>query len=52
MSEEQEDRECGKPCNPSNACEECCEYWARMRIEGYWDDCDGWTDKAMREMTK
>jgi len=50
MSDEDEN-ECGKPCPPWDTCEECAEYWQRMKQEGYWKD-GRWTDKAMREMAK
>lgn len=43
---------CGKPCEPSNACDECADYWHRMRSEGFWIGGQGWTNKAMKEMCK
>ena len=46
-----EEQECGKPCPPDSACEECEAYWQRMIAEGYWDG-HRWTDKGWREMTK
>ena len=51
MGELDED-ECGKPCAPEHACENCMGYWNRMRHEGFWDDRNGWTAKGMREMCK
>jgi len=44
--------ECGNPCPPDNACEDCQEYWDRMRAEGYWVDGEGWTEKARQEWNK
>ena len=44
--------ECGNPCPPDNACEDCQEYWDRMRNEGYWVDGEGWTEKARQEWNK
>lgn len=44
---------CGQPCPPNNACDECAEYWQRMKEEGFWDakkNC--WTEKGIREMCK
>ena len=46
------DDECGQPCDPKDDCEECCEYWDRMRREGFWVDGEGWTNKAVREWSK
>ena len=47
-----EDKEnCGMPCDPNDACEECEAYWQRMIDEGFWDEekhC--WTDAGMEEM--
>lgn len=37
---------CGNPCPPDNACDACIEYWHRMRIDGYWRDGEGWTNKG------
>lgn len=51
--EPQEDESmCGEPCNPFRACDNCAEYWQRMRANGYWDDTKGWTEKGWREITK
>jgi hypothetical protein len=47
-----EERECGRPCDPQNVCNECAVYWERMRREGYWVDKKGWTNKAVREWVK
>ena len=44
--------ECQKPCSPDSGCEECAEYWDRMRREGFWVDGQGWTNKAVREWSK
>ena len=51
--------ECGCPCDPRKGCDECAEYWSRMRREGFWiDDLNaknsekGWTQKALREWSK
>ena len=44
--------ECQKPCLPDSDCEECAEYWDRMRTEGFWVDGQGWTDKAVQEWLK
>ena len=50
--EDDEDQECREPCPSHDPCDECAEYWQRMRDEGYWDDMHGWMDKGMREMRK
>jgi len=47
-----DDNRCGAPCDPARACDECAEYWQRMRHDGFWEDGSGWTDKGMKEMTK
>jgi len=49
MSSGYEDlHECGKPCPPTEACEECSPYWNRMIDEGRWDPIKHeWTKKAM-----
>ena len=47
----EEESECGKPCNPAHACDECADYWQRMEREGYWGP-KGWTDKGWREICK
>jgi len=44
--------ECGQPCPPDEPCQNCEEYWHRMRREGFWIDGKGWTDKALREWKK
>jgi hypothetical protein len=49
MTPEVED--CGSPCPPSAACEECDPYWQRMRDEGFWAD-GRWTEKGMRETVR
>jgi hypothetical protein len=46
-----EEQECGKPCNPSHPCDECSDYWQRMENEGYWNG-HKWTEKGWREITK
>ena len=48
----EDEPQCGKPCKPQAACEECEGYWHRMRAEGYWVDGAGWTEKGWREFTK
>lgn len=48
----EQESSCGQPCSPDRACDECCEYWDRMRREGFWDDKSGWTNKGMKEMTR
>lgn len=40
------------PCPPEAHCPKCAPYWARMREEGFWDEDEGWTDKAMKEWMK
>jgi len=42
---------CGRPCPPERGepCDDCREYWQRMRREGYWTDDGGWTEKAKEE---
>lgn len=56
MTAEQEtqldDHKCGCPCDPRDGCDECAEYWERMRDEGFWIDGKGWTNKAVWEWTK
>lgn len=44
-----QEKECGQPCPPDNPCEECEDYWDRMRREGLWVDGRGWTDKAVKD---
>ena len=44
--------ECSGPCSPDAACDECTEYWNRMRVEGYWTDNKGWTNRGWREILK
>jgi len=48
LETETPNEECGKPCPPDHPCEECEEYWDRMRREGYWVDGEGWTEKALK----
>ena len=49
----EEESQCGKPCNPDSACEECDGYWARMVQQGYWDRArHRWTDKGWSEIVK
>ena len=51
--DETPENECGIPCDPSNPCDECAEYWQRMKAEGYWDgNAHAWTPKGWREITK
>ena len=52
MDDGTEDLECRNPCPPDDACDECADYWHRMRDEGFWDNQRGWTDKGMREIRK
>ena len=53
MEDEPEESECGKPCDPDHACDECAEYWDRMEREGYWNrPGHRWTDKGWHEITK
>jgi len=47
-----EEDECREPCPPTSACDECADYWERMRSEGLWDDSIGWTDRGWREILK
>lgn len=42
---------CSNPCDPSDPCEECAEYWDRMRREGFWTD-GRWTEKGWREIMR
>ena len=44
--------DCGNPCSPDVTCDECEEYWNRMRVEGYWTDNNGWTNKGWQEILK
>jgi hypothetical protein len=48
LTDHEKEPSCGRPCPPNNACDECADYWHRMRAEGLWEDGKGWTDKAMR----
>ena len=52
MTEEQEEFQCGQPCPVENPCDECQEYWDRMREQKYWKDGFGWTDKAIKEFIR
>ena len=49
---EDEKVQCQEPCNPALNQPCCIDYWERMRVEGYWDDNKGWTDKGWREICK
>lgn len=49
--DDEEEFECGKPCNPTTPCEQCEEYWQRMHHEGLWKDGQ-WTNKGWKEMMK
>lgn len=40
---------CSNPCPPDNACDECLEYWARLRREGYWTPERGWTVEGVKK---
>lgn len=44
--------DCGQPCPPDDACDECADYWNRMEQEGYWDPRGKWTNKGWDEITK
>lgn len=51
--DESDETECGRPCAPEAACDECAEYWHRMQTEGYWDrERHRWTDKGWREIMR
>ncbi len=52
LPEQSAEGECGRPCPPSQACDECAEYWDRMRREGLWDDAKGWTEKGWKSITR
>ena len=52
LATEEGQEECRKPCPPDDVCEECESYWHRMRVEGFWVDGEGWTEKAQREWMK
>lgn len=52
VDDNDEQSDCGKPCDPALGNECCAGYWERMRNEGYWIDGKGWTNKGMREMCK
>jgi hypothetical protein len=45
----EEESQCGKPCNPAEACGECEEYWHRMRKQGLWNDETGWSAEALKQ---
>jgi len=51
---EQEDEEqCGKPCDPNAPCDECTGYWRRMVAGGFWDrERHRWTDKGWASITR
>lgn len=52
MCELSHEKGCKQPCDPVSGCDECAEYWDRMRAEGFWVDGSGWTDCGMKEMTR
>ena len=45
---EEEDASCGNPCPPHDACDDCADYWHRMRHEKLWEDGKGWSEKARK----
>ena len=52
-SNEPEEDECRKPCDPALNRGCCADYWARMEREGFWDsERHRWTDKGWKEITK
>lgn len=51
-NDDDESNDCQKPCDPQTRCPYCADYWERMRVEGFWNDTTGWTDKGMKEMLK
>ena len=48
----EDEQECGQPCPPPLACDECASYWQRMRVEGFWKDSTGWTQKGWKEIVR
>lgn len=52
LAEGEVDGECGHPCPPSQACNQCAEYWDKMRREGLWDDKKGWTAKGWNSIIR
>ena len=52
QDEPEEESQCLRPCPPEVPCEECADYWDRMRAEGFWVNGKGWTDKGWREICK
>lgn len=48
---DEDDDDCGRPCDPKLHTDCCAEYWQRMEAEGYWDG-QRWTEKGWREITK
>lgn len=53
MSEEEDEEQCQKPCDPILDRECCREYWNRMEREGFWNrTAHQWTSKGIREMLK
>lgn len=51
-SKDKYSQKCKKPCPPHECCLSCQHYWDAMRRQGYWEDENGWTEKAMKEITK
>lgn len=45
--------ECGRPCDPAAAYEECEGYWMRMESEGLWNrEGHHWTEKGWNSITR
>lgn len=51
-TQDDEEDACGQPCAYTERCDDCEDYWLRMRSEGLWDPAVGWTQKGLKEMRK
>ena len=50
---EDQDEDCGEPCDPDLKNDCCREYWQRMVSNGLWDEeKHRWTQKGMKEILK
>jgi hypothetical protein len=51
-SKNRDAKECSRPCPYEDMCPACEEYWHRMVDEDMWKPGEGWTNKALKEMSK
>jgi hypothetical protein len=48
-----DESQCRNPCDPTDNCPECADYWERMRQEGFWDEhAHRWTERGWRDILK